>query len=405
MYSRNLNNKKQSAKRLILIFVGLCLVAVVLLLVFLRQEAESPGSNDNLNSTDVVAEERKIDGVLRITATGDMIAHDSINLNAESASGYDYLQLMDQTKPYFDKGDVNFCNQAVLGAGEDFGIRGYPVFNSPTEFARDMNRLGCNLINTGTNHTNDLNQASIDASVSVWDDLDVLATAGANRSQQEHDSVRYFEVEGVKFAFVSYTTYTNAKGDNEYGLTLYNQELSKRQLEEAEEKADITIVSMRWGVEYSQRESDTQRGIAKLLTGHGADLIFGHGTHVLAPVEFVRSGGNESIVWYSLGNYLNSQLDPETLFNGIAFMDYDIEKKKFVRTGYLPTYMHYEWTAEEAASEDLLERNNFEMYVIDEAAEPLSRSQLDTTIDKQTARITDTLTRYEDIEIVNSTSY
>ncbi len=345
---------------------------------------------------------------LRIIATGDMIAHDAINAQAKQTDGsYDYYQFMDNMKVYFDAADVRFCNQAVLGAGTAFGISGYPVFNSPVELARDMQKLGCNVINTGTNHTNDKSQSAINASVAVWDTLDdILAVAGANRSAEERQQVRYFESRGVTFAFLSYTTYTNAPGETSYGLTMWDETLAQAQLAEARESADIVLVSMRWGTEYSPGINAQQDHISNQLAEMGVDIIFGHGPHVLEPVNKITSeDGRETYVWYSLGNFLNSQLETEALVNGIAAIDIDLTTKKVASIGYLPVYMHYDWTAEQKAREDLLARKGFELYLLEEAAEPLSRSQLGTTIEEQLERIRATLNQYIEVPILTKDEY
>src|SRR5690606_34764022 len=141
------------------------------------------------------------DSFIRLLATGDMIAHDSINANAQKADGsYDYAALMSDMKPYFAEGDINFCNQSTPAGGEAFGISGYPVFNAPIAFARGLEDVGCNLINIGTNHTNDKGQPLVDASVAAWDNREILAVAGANRSPEEQAKPRVFEVKGMKFA-------------------------------------------------------------------------------------------------------------------------------------------------------------------------------------------------------------
>lgn len=344
---------------------------------------------------------------LTIVGTGDMIAHDAINLRAETEDGYDYLQMMKGMRPYFEAADVRFCNQAVLGGGSEFGISGYPVFNSPTEFARDMAAVGCNVINTGTNHTNDKEQEVIDASVAAWDDLNgVLAVAGANRSEEELQAVSYFELHSVKFAFVSYTTYSNVPNRSEYSLTTFQEDLVARQLSEAREQADIVMVSMRWGTEYADEINVEQTNQSQFLADQGADIVFGHGPHVLQPVEKLSGqDGRDTYVWYSLGNFLNSQLETETLTSIFAVLEVDIDTKSITEIGYLPVYMHYEWTEEQKVNDEFLARDNFAMFLLEEAQEPLSRSLLGTTVEEQQARIEEVLNRYQEVPLMTKDQY
>jgi poly-gamma-glutamate capsule biosynthesis protein CapA/YwtB (metallophosphatase superfamily) len=341
--------------------------------------------------------------VIKLLATGDWLPHEAINQAAKTADGsYDYKPLMQGMDTIFKKADVRFCNQSVLGAGSAFGISGYPVFNAPTEFSRDMYLTGCNVINTGTNHTNDKTQAAINASVSVWDSYkDILAVAGANRSVTEQKTVRYFTVNSIKFAFLSYTTYTNKNGETSYGLTTWDDALVKQQMTEARAQADIVLVSVRWGTEYSPGINAAQNKYAQTLADLGADIVLGHGSHVLEPVK-VLSGvnGHETTVWFSIGNFINAQLETEALFNGIAVMDIDIASKKVLHPRFLPFYMHYEWTADQKARQDLMARKNFQMYLLENAAEPLKRSQLQTTIEEQKQRMQTVLNTYTTVPLI-----
>lgn len=347
-------------------------------------------------------------GTLRLVATGDMIAHDTVNDNARKADGtYDYLQLMDKMKPFFTSADIRFCNQATPAGGEEFGISGYPVFNAPVAFARGIEAVGCNVINIGTNHTNDKGQPLIDATAAAWDDREgVLAVAGANRTVSEQSRVRYFTVKGVKFAFVTYTTYSNSPPANNFGINMYNDTLAKTQLTEARKNAEYVIASMRWGTEYSPEVNAQQDEIAQKLADFGADVVFGHGPHVLEPVKKLKSVDERDVyVWYSLGNFLNTQLETEALIGGFAVMDIDIASKKVTKVAFMPTYMHYDWTAQEKAAGNLLARKNLEMVPLDKAGDLLAKSLLGTTVEAQTERIKNVLNKYTEVPIITSTEY
>jgi hypothetical protein len=398
---------KKSRKKIFIILgvvVAISTASFVAYSLFFKKSADAPAETQSATETKAEAETKRV----RLIATGDMIPHDAINAEAKQADGsYEYSQMYGDMKKYFDAADVRFCNQAVLGGGTEYGITGYPKFNSPTEFARDMAELGCNVINTGSNHTNDFPQEVIDASVNAWDGLPgVMAVAGANTSAADKQNIRYFESKGVKFAFVSYTTYSNEPGPTDYSVTMYSSSLAKQQLSEARKNADIVLVSMRWGTEYSPNANAQQKAQAQQVVNYGADVILGHGPHVLQPAETIKlDDGRQAYVWYSLGNFLNAQLDPPSLFNGIAVMDIDPITKKIAPPTYLPVYMHYEWTDADKAAGKLLTRKNFSMYTFDDAAEPLKKSVNDTTIAAQQKRITDTLNTLMSIKLLSKDEY
>jgi len=373
------------------------------------EKTPPPGDGVPNGTIDTERQRAAVTGTIRLVATGDMIAHDSVNANAKNADGsYDYAKLMSGMKPYFEKADIRFCNQATPAGGEQFGITGYPVFNAPLAFPKGIRDIGCNLVNIGTNHTNDKGQPLIDATVAAWDNqTSVLASAGANRSAGEQNQSHIFTVKDVKFAFLSYTTYTNNTSVTPYGINMYTDALATAQVAEAKKNADFVIVSMRWGTEYSPDINGSQEAIAQTLTNLGADVIIGHGPHVLEPVKKLKStdGSKESTVWYSVGNFLNTQLETEALVSGFAIMDIDAATKKVTNTAFMPTYMHYDWTAAEKKANNLLARKNLQMVPLDQAADLLSKSQLGTNVQAQTDRITAILNKYTPVKIIKSSEY
>lgn len=335
---------------------------------------------------------------IRLLATGDFIAHDSVNTAARQAdSTYNYLPMMSDFLPLFQKADIRFCNDPILNGGKQYGIYGYPKFNSPTEFVTDMGRLGCNLVNTASNHSFDFTQDNISASVGAWARVpNMLAVAGENRTPAEHDTVHYFTIKGVKFAFLAYTTYSNNDSavQNSYGVNVFSQDFAKQQITAAKQHgAEIVIASMRWGTEYSTDVDAEQKADAQFLADQGVALVLGHGSHELQPVQqLTGSSGNKTMVWYSLGNFINTQEPPETLFNGLAVMTIDVNTKQIIAQSYLPIYMHYEWTAAQATADLVAARDHLHLYLLENATQSmLDAQQLKTTIGAQKQRIRNTL--------------
>ncbi len=328
---------------------------------------------------------------IRVIASGDMLAHDSINQQARTDSGYAYAPYFQNVKPVFASADVRFCNQETPTAAPNAGpVDGYPSFNAPIQFATGLSDVGCDVINLATNHANDKGQAGINVTRQQWDTLPKKAIAGANRSTEEQRAVQYFTVKGVTFAFLAYNYESNNKALTGYGVNMFDEALMKQQLNEAKSKGAYSIVSMHWGTEDSPGIDAAQQKWSQFLADNGADVVVGTGPHVIGPVKKLpKQGGGETLVWYSLGNMLSTQLKIEELIGGFAVMDYEVKggALKLTRIGFLPTYMHYEWTPQQKASEDLLARKNIELYLLDQAAEPLSRSLHATTSEAQRQRI------------------
>ncbi|MEO8863333.1 MAG: CapA family protein [Candidatus Saccharimonadales bacterium] len=374
------------------------LIAALGIALYLRPSNVAAPVNSRDHKSEDSTKKNEDKTSIRLLATGDFIAHDSVNTAAKQSGGsYDYLSLMNEFVPIFKRADIRFCNDPILNGGAVGPVAGYPKFNSPPEFVRDMGKLGCNLVNMASNHSFDFTQANITASVDAWSkQSNMLAYAGQNRNQAEHDAVHYFTINGVKFGFVAYTSYINrdAPVQNDYGVNVYSPEFAAQQIKQAKEGgAQIIIASMRWGTEYSTNVNAEQKQIAQFLADQGVTLVLGHGSHMLQPVtQLTGSGGNTTTVWYSLGNFLNTQLPPETLFNGIAVIDFDTKTHAISKQQYIPIYMHYEWTASQAAAEQISARYNLHLYLLENANQSMIDSQqLKTTIDAQKQRMETTL--------------
>lgn len=253
-------------------------------------------------------------------AMGDMLAHEPVDISARTASGYDFKPYFVDVEPLFRSADVTFCNPETLAAGSPYTITGYPQFNAPTEFAQDLKDIGCDIFNYATNHVADKGQAALDASLANWDKVAPLAITGANRSQAEQDTVKYFTVHDIRCAFLAFADFSNMALPHPYSVNLYHDTaLVERLMREARAHADVVIVSMHWGTEDSTAVNEDQREASQRVADLGADVIIGTGPHVLQPVvELMRHDGGHTLVWYSIGNMLSAQMWVNELTGGVA---------------------------------------------------------------------------------------
>jgi len=344
------------------------------------------------------------DRVVKLSAMGDMLAHDTIIANAKTNNSYDFSKFFTNIKSSYANADIVFCNQEGLSSGEDYGISGYPVFNAPKQFAYDLkNGAGCNLINLANNHIGDKGSAALGSTVDYWNELKPLGVSGANINSKDQNKVVYFEVNGIKFGFVAFADFNNNKSIPSYNVNIYHdQSLLQKLVKEARAKSDVVIVSMHWGVEDSNYVSSDQINQVGTLNSLGADIVIGTGPHVLQKAEIIKSKqGHKTVVWYSLGNMLSSQLNIKQLIGGIANMEIKLDTKNALsisKLSFTPTYMHYEWTAQEAANGDLLKRKNAMIYLLKDAEKPLQKSLFGTTITAEMQYARDTIGNQVTIE-------
>ena len=85
---------------------------------------------------------------------------------------------------------------------------------------------------------------------------------------------------------------------------------------------DIQLVSIHWGSEYSTTPNLDQIDLAVDMVQWGADVIIGAHPHVIQPYERITSdNGNQGVVFYSLGNFLSAQDQPQTMLEAMACIE------------------------------------------------------------------------------------
>ena len=264
----------------------------------------------------------------RVFMVGDALIHSSVYDDAKTANGYDFKPMIELIKPIASKYDLVYYNQETILGGPELGYSNYPRFNSPYEVGDAFVDAGFNLVSLATNHTMDKNEQGVLNSVAYWKKQKGVVTSGQWTSAEEREEsiAKIYEVNGINYAFLSYTTWTNGLETpygKEYLNNVYSDEKAANDIAKVKDKADIIIVAMHWGTEYSLGVDYSQDRIAKFLSDQGVGLIIGAHPHVVEPCEFINDG--KTFVIYSLGNLISDQEGNERLTG--LMMTIDIKKK------------------------------------------------------------------------------
>ena len=243
---------------------------------------------------------------MSLVAVGDCLIHGAVYMDAKTGvDTYDFSKMIELVKPMIQNYDLKYYNQETIIGGKNLKVSHYPRFNSPDEIGDNMVDLGFNMISLANNHTLDKGEEGILYSNNYWKGKNVI-TAGTYSSQEERDNVKIYEKNGIKYAFLAYTTTTNGlsvPSGKEYLVNVYSQDQAKKDIDSIKNKVDVIIVSMHWGEEYVFDPTNSQKEIALYLSKLGVNLIIGSHPHVIQPVGYV----NDTLVIYSLGNFLSGQ--------------------------------------------------------------------------------------------------
>ncbi|MFT4621879.1 MAG: hypothetical protein ACI8PZ_000531 [Myxococcota bacterium] len=200
----------------------------------------------------------------------------------------------------------------------ELGSLGLYAFNAPPEM---LDGLPLDVLQLNNNHSLDAGDAGLEATVA-----EVEARGMVPLGVDHHATVR---VDGTRVALLSYTWGLNER-DLESAHELFLAPLAhpdgdlsdvRADVRAARSDADLTVVLLHWGFEYEYLPTPEQQVMARELVSAGADLVVGHGPHVVQPAEWCNvdrpehvpgigscslrddRGERTAAVLYSLGNF------------------------------------------------------------------------------------------------------
>ncbi len=301
--------KKRRIKKTPLIII-LC---IILGACFVIAKTTNKGVKKNNDSKVIEKENNKKDSKsdkkksMSLLMVGDVLTHDSVLADALKEDGsYDFTSMFTYIKPLIKDYDLKYVNQESIIGGPSFKYSGYPTFNAPDSIGDNLIDTGFNVIGLANNHAYDKGETAILYSNKYWGSKDVIA-AGTYSSFEDRDNIKVYEKNGIKYAFLAYTTSLNGytlSSDKSYLVNVYSDELVKDDINKIKDKVDVVIVAMHWGDEYTNTPTNSEVAIAQHLSDLGVDLIIGTHPHVVQPIEYV----GETLVIYSLGNFISNQL-------------------------------------------------------------------------------------------------
>ena len=268
-----------------------------------------------------------------LTLVGDLL-YEQPYYDALDA-GDDPAALFAQVMPYFERDDLTVGNMEVVISDGTLPVSGGEEYSfcAPRSIGEQVVAAGFDVLSTANNHANDRGKAGRDATVDFLAANGVLPV-GSFPDEAARSRLAVKEVNGIRFGFLAYTTFTNENVESELRWSLglctepesgaVDEALLVRELSEARGQCDVLTVLMHWGTEFTFEPDSQQRELARILCENGADLIVGSHSHCIQPVETLTAAdGHETLVFYSLGNFVSADDDvsraDETFDNAYQF--------------------------------------------------------------------------------------
>ena len=259
---------------------------------------------------------------LTILGAGDELLHPPVwtqaskDAKAAGRSGLYFDPIFAGVKPEISAASLAICHMETPLAAANGPFEGYPRFSVPPQIATALHDIGYDTCSTASNHTLDQGTAGIKRTLDALDAAGVKHT-GSYRTAGDSNVPNIISVTPtgggapVKVAQLSYTFGFNglSRPAGESWVANVTDLAAILAAAHAARRvgAQIVVVSLHWGVEYSHTPNADQRSLAKkLLASPDIDLILGCHEHVVQPIERIGS----KWVAYGMGNQLARHADP-----------------------------------------------------------------------------------------------
>ena len=195
------------------------------------------------------------------------------------------------------------CSISDRGTPED---KKY-TFRAPLSAAESLQFAGFDLVSLSNNHILDYGPLALEDTLAELSAAAVKAV-GAGMDDEEAYQPVFFEVNGLRIAFLAFTDVSTVDydylaweaGSAQPGIAWAHAEQIESGVRAAKAQADLVVVLFHNGYEIVQKVSDLQQQVAHLAIDSGADLVIGSHPHVLQRIEDYNGG----LIVYSMGNFV-----------------------------------------------------------------------------------------------------
>lgn len=250
---------------------------------------ETPGVYESDGST-----------VITVTCTGDFTIGGD-NYHNKSKFFYKRLKnhdndinfIMQNTRSIFLQDDLTLVNfEGTLTESRkvpDNKKKNKFLFNIAPEYVSVLPDNGVEAVSLENNHVMDHGEEAYEET------KETLRSAGVVYSNSEEIGI--YEVSGIQIAMLSYLCID--RYDKPVGQYSNLYEKVEADITAVKKQYPIVIVSFHWGNELDYSPTERQIRMGRLAVDSGADLVIGHHSHRINPIEEYKG----VYICYSLGNF------------------------------------------------------------------------------------------------------
>ena len=287
--------------------ISITLVAVLAIVLLLACQTKTVSSEAGANTAaDPAPTPSTNKEPITIAAVGDIMMG-SPYPNDSRMPPNDGADLLKEVTPILAAADIAFGNlegpMIDSGASSKCSPRSTRcfAFRAPTRYGKYLKDAGFDVMSLANNHAGDFGDAGRTSTRKVLDELGIKH-AGSDRASF---STTILDVKGRKVAFIGFAHNSIVPNVNDLAF-------ARQLVTEAAKRADIVVVSFHGGAEGTGAQNVPNRteifagdargnlpAFAHTVIDAGADLVLGHGPHVMRGMEIYK----DRLINYSLGNF------------------------------------------------------------------------------------------------------
>lgn len=275
----------------------------------------------------------RISESLTIAAVGDIMLG-STSINDTFLPPNDGADMLKEVTPILSKADIAFGNLEgpMLEGGSNTKCPPRATrcfsFRVPTRYGKHLKNAGFDVLSLANNHAGDFGDYGRESTRKTLDALGIKHTG----SDKEQFAMTIVEAKGKKVAFIGFA-------HNKIVPNVNDLILARQLVTEAKQKADLVVVSFHGGAEGPTAQHVPNRTeifggeargnlplFARTVIDAGADLVLGHGPHVLRGMEIYK----DRLICYSMGNFATYgmfRIENETALTAIFEIKLDSDGK------------------------------------------------------------------------------
>jgi hypothetical protein len=235
--------------------------------------------------------------LVTFAATGDIVMGSTPNLPPDGGRGFFSGVQADLAADVVLgnlEGTLSVGGASKCGAGSSNCF----AFQTPPGYARWLKRAGFTVMNLANNHAYDFDPSGQRQTIAALRKVGLLHTGRPGE-------IALVKVGGTRVALVGFASYP-------WAASLTDIAGARKLVRRAARLADVVVVTMHAGAEGSDRQHVTRKtelflgenrgnpvAFAHAVVDAGADLVVGHGPHVLRGMEWYRG----RLIAYSMGNF------------------------------------------------------------------------------------------------------